>query len=140
MEMIHLMTKHPETVGPTDTLEKAKEIMAAGGFRRLPVEEEGRVVGILTERDLRGHVGYLKQSKVDAAMSTGVVTVGPHATVEEGARLMLQHKIGGLPIVDRGKLIGIVTASDMLRALLEVVEAAQKSLTHESDQPQTSKK
>jgi acetoin utilization protein AcuB len=122
------MTRHPETIGPGDMLLKAKEMMDAGGFRRLPVVHEGRVVGILTERDLREHGGYLKSTKVDAAMKTPVVSVDSKASVEEAARLMLANKIGGLPVVDGGKLIGIVTSSDMLRAFLNVVEATQKIL------------
>jgi acetoin utilization protein AcuB len=54
MEMIHVMTRHPETIGPDDTLVNAKEMMDAAGFRRLPVVKDGEVVGMLTERDLRG--------------------------------------------------------------------------------------
>ena len=128
MQMLHVMTRHPETVGPNDMLLKAKEMMDAGGFRRLPVVHEGRVIGILTERDLREHGGYLKSTKVDAAMKAPVITVDSKASVEEAARLMLANKIGGLPVVDGGKLIGIVTSSDMLRAFLSVVEATQKIL------------
>jgi len=128
MQMLHVMTRHPETVRPSDMLLKAKEMMDAGGFRRLPVVHEGRVVGILTERDLREHGAYLKSTKVDAAMKTPVVTVDSKMSAEEAARLMLANKIGGLPVVDGGKLIGIVTSSDMLRAFLNVVEATQKIL------------
>ena len=72
MQMLHVMTRHPETIRPSDMLLKAKEMMDAGGFRRLPVVHEGRIVGILTERDLREHVGYLESTKVDAAMKTPV--------------------------------------------------------------------
>ena len=128
MQMLHVMTRHPETVRPSGMLLKAKEMMDAGGFRRLPVVHEGRVVGILIERDLREHGGYLKSTKVDAAMKTPVVTVDSKMSAEEAARLMLANKVGGLPVVDGGKLIGIVTSSDMLRAFLNVVEATQKIL------------
>lgn len=126
MQMLHVMTRQAETIRPEDTLLKAKEMMDAGGFRRLPVVQEGRVVGILTERDLREHGGYLKSTKVDAAMKAPVVAVDSKASVEEAARLMLVKKIGGLPIVDGGKLVGIVTTSDLLRAFLNVVEATNK--------------
>ena len=126
MQMLHVMTRHPETIRPEDMLLKAKEMMDAGGFRRLPVVHEDRVVGMLTERDLREHGGYLKSTKVDAAMKTPVITVDSNASVEEAARLMLANKIGGLPVVDGGKLVGVVTSSDMLRAFLNVIEATQK--------------
>ncbi len=127
MEMIHIMTRHPDTIHPDDTLSKAKQMMDVGGFRRLPVAKDGEVVGMLTERDLRAHFGYLESTKVNAAMSTPVVSVGPHSTVQEAARLMLQRKIGGLPVLDSGKLVGIVTTIDMLRAFLEVVETFERT-------------
>jgi acetoin utilization protein AcuB len=130
MEMVHIMTRHPETVNPDDSLAKAKEMMDVAGFRRLPVVKNGEIVGMLTERNLREHGGYLESTKVNAAMSTPVVSVGPNSTVQEAARLMLRHKIGGLPVVDGGKLVGIVTTIDMLRAFLEVVESFERTRTH----------
>jgi acetoin utilization protein AcuB len=128
MQMLHVMTRTPETIRPEDTLLKAKEMMDAGGFRRLPVVHEGRVVGILTERDLREHGGYLKSTKVEAVMKAPVVSVDSKTSVEEAARLMLAKKIGGMPVVDEGKLVGIVTSSDLLRAFLNVLEATNKIL------------
>jgi acetoin utilization protein AcuB len=127
MEMIHIMTRHPETIHPDDTLAKAKEMMDAGEFRRLPVVKDSEVVGMLTERNLREHSGYLGSTKVNVAMSVPVISVGPNTTVQDATRLMLRHKIGGLPVVDRGKLVGIVTAVDMLRAFLEVVESFERT-------------
>ena len=127
MEMIHIMTRHPETIQPDDTLAKAKVMMDVGGFRRLPVVKVSEVVGMLTERDLRAHVGNLESIKVNAAMSTPVVSVGPNSTVQVATRLMLRHKVGGLPVLDNGKLVGIVTTIDMLRAFLEVVETFEKT-------------
>jgi len=122
MEMIHIMTKHPETIHPDDTLAKAQEMMDVGGFRRLPVVQEGAVVGMLTERDLRQHRGHLETTRINAVMSTPVLSVTPHSTVQEAAHLMLHQKVGGLPVVDRGILVGVVTTTDMIRAFLEVVE------------------
>jgi acetoin utilization protein AcuB len=130
MEMVHIMTRHPETINHDDSLSKAKEMMDVGRFRRLPVVKNGEIVGMLTERDLREHFGYLELTKVNAAMSAPVVSVGPNSTVQEAARLMLRHKIGGLPVVDGGKLVGIVTTIDMLRAFLDVVESYERTRTH----------
>jgi len=130
MEMIHIMTKHPETIHPDDTLAKAKEMMEVAGFRRLPVVKDDEVVGMLTERDLRSHAGYLESTKVNAAMSAPVISVGPNSTVQAVARLMLRHKIGGLPVLGSGKLVGMVTTIDMLGAFLEVVETFEKNRSH----------
>jgi acetoin utilization protein AcuB len=127
MEMIHIMTRHPETIEPDDTLAKAKEMMNVAGFRRLPVVKDGKVIGMLTERNLREHSGYLNSTKVNAAMSTPVLSVGPNSTVQEATKLMLLHKIGGLPVTDAGKLVGIVTTVDILRAFLEVVESLERT-------------
>jgi acetoin utilization protein AcuB len=126
MEMLHIMTRHPEIIHPDDTLAKAKEMMDVAGFRRLPVVKDGNVVGMLTERNLRAHAGYLESTKVNAVMSTPVISVGPNSTVQEAARLMLLHKVGGLPVIDNGKLVGIVTTIDMIRAFLQVVETFEK--------------
>jgi acetoin utilization protein AcuB len=122
------MTRHPETIKPDDTLAKAKEMMNAAGFRRLPVMKDGEIIGMLTERNLREHAGYLDSTKVNVAMSVPVISVRPNSTVQEATRLMLQHKIGGLPVLDSGKLVGMVTTIDTLRAFLEVVESLEKKL------------
>jgi acetoin utilization protein AcuB len=118
MQIVNLMTSDPVTIRQHDTLSSAKTIMDAGGFRRVPVVEEGQLVGILTERDVREFTGYLKSTRVNAAMRTALVTVTPYDTVEDAAQLMLKHKIGGLPIVADGRLVGIVTTSDLLKAIL----------------------
>jgi CBS domain-containing protein len=130
MQVANLMTSDPATVTPRDTLAAAKAAMDAGRFRRLPVLDNGVLVGILTERDLREHGGYLESTRVSAAMRSPVIVVAPSDEVQVAARLMLKHKVGGLPVVDRGKVIGIVTASDLLKALLNVVEASQRVLNH----------
>ncbi len=123
MQIVNLMTADPVTIGSHDTLSRAKSFMEAGGFRRLPVVDDGRLVGILTERDLRKYSGFLEATRVNAAMRTTLITVTPHDTVEDAARLMLKHKIGGLPIVAAGRLVGIITTTDLLRAFLNVVSA-----------------
>jgi acetoin utilization protein AcuB len=124
MQVLNLMTADPVSVGSHDTLAQAKAIMDEGHFRRLPVVDGEQLIGILTERDIREHTGYLESTRVTAAMRTALITLGPRATVEEAARVMLRHKIGGVPIIDDGKLVGIVTTSDLLKAFLAMVEAS----------------
>jgi len=127
MQVVHVMTRDPETIAQDEVLLTAKEMMDAGGFRRLAVVHHHRVVGILTERDLREHGGYLKSTKVDAAMKSPVVSVDSKTPVQDAARLMLAKKIGGMPVIDDGKLVGMVTTSDMLRALLSVIDTVQRA-------------
>ena len=79
----------------------------------------------MTDRDLRQHEGYLESTKVTAAMKLDPMTVAPESSALDAARLLVEHKIGGLPVVDEGKLVGIVTTSDLLRALVDVVHATE---------------
>ncbi len=122
------MTRNPVTVKPHDTLAKAKALMDAGGFRRLPVVESDRLVGIITDRDLRQHLGYLDATRVSGAMTSTPMTVTSHSSVQDATRLIIEHKVGGMPVVDEGRLVGIVTTSDLLKALLDVVEASEQIL------------
>lgn len=114
------MTPNPQTIGSRDLLSLAHEKMDRGGFRRLPVvDTSGGLIGIVTDRDLRRHDGYWPTTHVDAAMVEPAITVGADQSIADAARLMLDHKIGGLPVVDgNGRLIGIVTETDLLRAFL----------------------
>ena len=125
MDIANWMTRNPVFVTSHDTLAKAKSLMDAGHFRRLPVMDNGKLEAIITERDIRQHLGYLDSTKVSAAMTPDPITITSRITAEDAARLMLQHKIGGLPIIENGKLVGIVSTSDLLRALLDVLQAAQ---------------
>ena len=125
MEIANWMSRSPACISPNDTLAAAKKLMDAGRFRRLPVVESEKLIGIITERDLRQHWGYLDATKVNAAMTPDPLTVTPRDTAENAARLMLQHKIGGLPVVDNSKLVGILSTSDLIRALLNVIQAAE---------------
>lgn len=128
MQVAARMTPNPVAVTPRDTLAKARALMHAGGFRRLPVVEEGELVGILSERDLRQHLGYLESTRVDGAMTPAPMTVSTQMSVQDAARLLLEHKVGGMPVVDDGKLVGIVTTSDLLKALLDVIQATEELL------------
>ena len=131
-----VMTPDPVTVRPDDTLYTAAARMAARNCRRLPVlDGEGRLIGILTDRDLRLAVNsplilrerwqdemLLQHTGVDACMTPDPITVAPDAPLEEAVALMLRHKISGLPVLEGGRLVGIVTVTDLLRALQSLLE------------------
>ena len=124
------MTNGAETVSSRDTLRTAADLMARGGFRRVPVVDDGKLVGIVSDRDVRAHSGYLDITRVTAAMTSELKTVTPEMTVEDAARMMIHHKIGGLPVVENGDLIGIITTTDILKGFLNV-EAATQALMEE---------
>lgn len=120
----HRMTPNPVTIDPHAMLSEARERMTVGHFRRLPVLHEGVLIGILTDRDIRRHSGIEDRTKVQAAMTETPLTVAPDMCVEEATQLMLRDQISGLPVVENGKLIGILTVSDILKAFLEVTGAS----------------
>lgn len=121
MQVASRMTPNPVTIAPRDSLAEAQERMRTGRFRRLPVVDDGKLVGIVSDRDLRQHWGHLGETRVTAAMTDEVVTVAADAALEEAARIMLARKVGGVPVVEAGRLVGIITASDLLGAFLELV-------------------
>ena len=124
MRVADRMTPDPSSVRTYHTLAAAKALMRAEGLRHVTVVEDGKLVGILSDRDLRNHLGYLDCTKVNAAMTPDPITVGPDVSIEQAARLLLSNKVGSLPVVENGKVIGIITTTDLLRALLDVGHGA----------------
>lgn len=107
------MTRNPVTVQPGDSVALAAAKMKARNFRRLPVVDEGRLVGIISQYDLKDYCGRFDTTLVKAAMTPDPVTVSPAATLEHAMSRLLKHKIGALPVVDAGELVGIITAADL---------------------------
>lgn len=118
------MSKNPVTVTLQDTLAAAQEKMISGRLRPLPVVQNGALVGILTDRDIRHHVGIEDRTRVGTAMTENLLTVSPLTTVEEATQLLLKHQIGGLPVVEEDKLVGLITTSDVLQAFLDLTGAS----------------
>ena len=126
------MTSDPITISSDTTLPEAHRIMKENHIRRLPVVDDGRLVGIVTWGDIREAsasdctsldvfelVYLLETLPVRQFMTRDLVTVTPITPVARAAQLMLEHKIGGLPVVDhRGRLVGIITESDIFRVLV----------------------
>lgn len=129
MIVANRMTKEPITVEPADLSIRAAHKMQAGGFRRLPVVSDGKLVGIVSDRDLREHRGHLEQIKINGIMSERPVTVTPATTIEEAAQIMLERQIGGLPVVADGRVVGMITTSDIMRAFLDVMGASRGGST-----------
>ncbi|AUX26908.1 hypothetical protein SOCEGT47_074780 [Sorangium cellulosum] len=129
-----LMTENPRTIRDDDLMGEAMDVLQTMDFRHLPVvDENGELVGMLSDRDLRAldllhspdaEAADRAQQKarlpVSAMMSGNVVSVGPDADVTELMELMLENKIGALPVVDgEGEVLGIVSYVDVFRGLLE---------------------
>jgi acetoin utilization protein AcuB len=123
------MTKDPVTATPEDLLIQAQLKMQKGDFRRIPVVSEGQLVGIVTDRDMRKHAGYLDRTTVAAAMSKKPTSVTPATTVEAAAQILLKQKIGGVPVVENRRVVGVITTSDILQAFLDVMGASEETST-----------
>jgi acetoin utilization protein AcuB len=124
------------SVKPRDSLQHARELLEQHRINQLPVIVDGHVVGIVTDRDLRdafpsvfdvargrkrrAHSGDPDAVAVEDVMSRTVVTLPPQAFVADAARTMRRERIGAIPIVEGGRLVGILTRSDILDALVEV--------------------
>jgi acetoin utilization protein AcuB len=131
MHVSELMSRDVVTVGPSDSCLEAVTRMHGARVRHLPVvNHEGALVGVVTDRDLRHHlfaphvfknVGMiavdvlLKAGPVSEVMSSPVMSVPAKADFIEAARIMLEDKVGSLPVVEDGRVVGMVTETDVLR-------------------------
>ncbi len=129
-----IMTTEVTTLGRNDSLQLAKDIMTLGRVRHFPVvDDDGKVVGVVSQRDLykaslgsvmkygeKAQRAFLAGIAVKEVMSDPPITIPPHATVQEAARLMMEKKIGCLPVLEGPKLVGIVTETDMLKLVAEM--------------------
>lgn len=138
LQVKDFMTRSPATIHSDALVAGAAALMRARRLRHLPVVDRGgRLVGIVTDRDLRQVVfdramqerlgelaDRLRTLTVREIMTWGVLTVRPGTEIREAARLMHEQKIGALPVVDRDRVVGILTESDVVRAFTSVLGQA----------------
>ncbi len=130
-----IMMNSPVTLAPGDTLDLANDIISLGRIRHIPIVEDGRVAGVLSQRDLFGAaVGIvlglkgkeqkdlLKSFRIKEVMRHPVITISPDASVKEAAQSMAEKKIGCLPVVEGENLVGLVTLTNILRYLVNLRE------------------
>jgi CBS domain-containing membrane protein len=123
-----IMTGSPVTLKPENTLDLANDVISLGRIRHIPVVEDGRLVGLLSERDLIGAAATtifgLRQKRKSALLKTvlikdvmkkRVISVKPDTPIKDAAHLMADKKIGCVPVVESGTLVGLLTTTDILR-------------------------
>ncbi len=128
------MTADVISVDINEPIRRAWDLVEEKRLRRFPVLDGGRLVGIITDRDLRNatassvvlterkyHDFLLDHVKVESIMTPGPRTVTPDSGLKEAARSILEMKVGGLPVVEGGKLVGIITETDLIKALIELL-------------------
>jgi acetoin utilization protein AcuB len=136
LTVAHAMTADPVTLGPEDTMMHAVEVMRAKNVRRLPIVAGDTLVGLLAEGDLkRAQPSALSDSMeefqrvmegtpLSRVMIATPVTVSEATPLMEAARTLHTTKFGALPVVRDGRLVGILTDSDLLRCLIDVLDQA----------------
>jgi acetoin utilization protein AcuB len=129
-----IISKKLITLTIRDDVRRAFELMRANRIRHIPVLNGEELVGIITNTDLRQvltpsksegseqpHYFVSKFSTVEEIMTRDPITVTPQTDVEEAARLLQQHKIGGLPVVEGDRLVGMITESDIMTVFIEIM-------------------
>lgn len=142
------MTADPTSVADDTPVMDAMQILRRGGYRRLPVLADGRLVGIVTDRDLKEatpskastlsvyEMNYLlSKLLVRDVMGPELITVASDDPIENAALLMEEHTISGLPVVDDGELVGIFTITDLVRAFIAFLGLREGGLRVTADLP-----
>lgn len=137
MKVVDVMTRNPLVMTPTETIGQADEVMAENRIRQLPVVEGGAMLGIITDRDIRSFLAQSSlvepeerakalKTKVRDIMTAEPLTLAPDDELQEAVELLIDEKIGGIPVVDRAEgLVGIVTYVDVLRCFLNRLQEEQ---------------
>lgn len=133
-----LMSRNVETLDPRDDVDLADMLMRLDHLHHLPVVEDGRVVGLVSQRDIARHqvspqTGLTEEAmrranlrvKVSEIMVSTVTTTSPDAPVLEAVEIMRERYLGCLPVVEEGELVGIVTGTDMMGLLARVLHVAR---------------
>lgn len=137
MQVWQLMSSAPVTLDAHATLDVADDLMKLKRIRHLPVLEDGRLVGLITQRDLflagissvlnfrqRAEKEWLGRIRIREVMTTRLVTIAPETAIEEAVDRMLDHTIGCLPVMAAGKLVGLLSETDCLRYLQRILSIA----------------
>lgn len=152
MYVKNYMTANPYTINPEASVADAFELMKDKKIKRVPVLKNGKLVGIVTERKLLEvspspattlsiyEINYLlSKTKIESIMSKDIVAVEPDSLLEEAAVKLRDYDVGGLPVMENGKLVGIITETDLFDAFISILgfrdHGSRISILIEDDKP-----
>jgi CBS domain-containing protein len=128
MKIAEVMTRSPVTLAPEQTLRDAVELLRSKHIRHLPVVEDSRLIGIVTDRDVKRatpsllsgvdrdeYDRVLDETKIGQIMTREPMTVTPETGLKAAVKIFLERKVGALPVVSDSRLVGIITEIDLLR-------------------------
>jgi len=128
------MTPAPETLDAQQSLLEAVLLLRSTGFRHIPILEKGLLAGVLSERDLWRYTPSMliptsaqeynrvfEETQIGTVMTRNPTSIAPDAPLLEAVELLSQRKLGCLPVLEEGRLVGIITVRDMLRALYHLL-------------------
>ncbi|WP_341501813.1 CBS domain-containing protein [Gallaecimonas sp. GXIMD4217] len=146
MTVDELMTRHPHTLGPENTLKDALALMQDKHIHHIPIlDDKGALVGLVSHRDAlsashsilaREPAGQNGNTPLASFMTSKVVSVAPQAGLKEAGHYLQKHQYGCLPVLDDGVLVGIITESDYVQAaltLMEILEEQTPSVAESGD-------
>jgi acetoin utilization protein AcuB len=123
MLVVERMTRNPVTITGSATVGQALEIVKEHRLRHLPIVDDREIlVGIVSEKDL---LRASSDAPVEKVMTKDVITVTEYTALEEAARIMADHRVSSLPVMRNGKLVGIVTETDLFQIFLELLAARE---------------
>jgi len=125
-----IMQRGVVVVEPETRLAEAARLLQRRGIRHLPVLDQGALVGIISDRDLKGAIAsgaHLERSTAGDVMTRNVLTTAPMFAVEEAARVMVTERISALPVTEAGRLVGIVTETDILLLFVRAMGVLEPS-------------
>lgn len=122
MKVKNWMITEVITITPEKTVEDALQLMKLHSIRHLPVVENDKLIGLVTESSLRPYLFNDKlKLPLKEVMIINPIVIDPETSIDEAARLIYKYKIGGLPVVRQGQLVGIITVTDILEAFIELM-------------------
>jgi acetoin utilization protein AcuB len=130
MKVKNWMKSDPVTIERSALLQEAVELMEEHAIRHLPVVEGDQLVGFITQTDLRQYFfpSMVEKIPVHEVMVVNPITISVNSSIEKAARLIHDFKIGGLPVMDKEKLVGVITASDIVSGFIEVMGLLRTSM------------